>query len=473
MSSSADRSCLAIVLAAGEGKRMKSALPKVLHKVAGRSMLANVLASVSAAGAGSVAVIVGPEREDVAEEARGNLDSTEIFVQRERLGTAHAVLAARAAIARGYDDILVVFADTPLVRPETFAALRTALAGGASVATLGFEAADPTGYGRLLREGEELVGIVEEKDATPEQRKVRLSNAGLMALAGKDALAILDAIGCDNAQKEYYLTDSVAAARAAGLRSTFVMAPESEVLGVNDRVQLAVAEALMQQRLRENAMREGATLIAPETVFFSYDTRIGRDVLIEPNVFFGPGVSVEDGATVRAFSHLEQANVGPSASAGPFARLRPGARLGEKAKVGNFVEIKAAEIGPGAAVSHLTYIGDAKIGAKANIGAGTITCNYDGYFKYVTEVGAGAFIGSNSSLVAPVKVGEGAYVGSGSVITGDVPADALAVARGRQTDKPGWAAKFRNMRQAAKEKADKEKASKNKAAGETADKEKA
>lgn len=445
------RSCLAIVLAAGEGKRMQSAMPKVLHPIAGRSMLGHVLAAAGSAGADAIAVVVGPDRDDVATEARNQSAGTDIFVQTERLGTAHAVLAARAALARGYDDILIIFADTPLIRPETFGRMRAALAAGAAVAVLGFETARPDGYGRLLTQGSELAAIREHKDASEEERKVGLCNAGLMAISGARVLALLDAIGNDNAQKEYYLTDAVALARGQGGHAVAVLAPEMEVMGVNDRVQLSHAEVAMQQRLREAAMRNGATLLAPETVHFSFDTKLGRDVTVEPNVFFGTGVSVADGATIRASSHLEQASVGPHASVGPFARLRPGARLEEKAKVGNFVEIKAAEIGAGAAVSHLTYIGDASVGAKANIGAGTITCNYDGFGKYRTEIGEGAFVGSNSSLVAPVSIGAGAYVGSGSVITKDVAPDALAVARGQQVDKAGWAARFRERMQRIRE----------------------
>ena len=443
MTSQSARTCLAIVLAAGEGKRMLSALPKVLHRVAGRSMVGHVMASVRAAGADAIAVVVGPGRDDVAQEARSTVPGAEIYTQTERLGTAHAVLAAEASIARGYDDILVVFADTPLVRPETFAMMRQALAAGASVAALGFEAASPHGYGRLLSEGGELVAIREDKDATDEERKVTLCNAGLMALGGAQALAVLKAIGNDNAQKEYYLTDAVAGARAMGGKAVTVTASESEVLGVNDRVQLAAAEAVLQGRLRESAMRGGATLLAPDTVYFSHDTVLGRDVLIEPNVFFGPSVTIADNVVIKASSHLENATVGEGASVGPFARLRPGASLETNAKVGNFVEIKAARIGAGAAVSHLTYIGDADVGEKANIGAGTITCNYDGFRKYRTEIGAGAFIGSNSSLVAPVRIGAGAIVAAGSVVTREVAADALAVARGRQDEKPQWASRFR------------------------------
>jgi bifunctional UDP-N-acetylglucosamine pyrophosphorylase/glucosamine-1-phosphate N-acetyltransferase len=403
-------------------------------------MLSHVLA---AAGGDSVAAVVGPDREDVAARARMDTPGADVFVQSQRLGTAHAVLAAREAIARGYDDLLVVFADTPLVRSQSLLALRAALADGASVAAMGFEARDPNGYGRLLLRGDSLEAIREQKDANADELSVKACNAGIMALDGRRALELLDSIGSDNAQNEFYLTDAVKAARERGLRCVAVMAPEEDAMGVNDRVQLAAAEAVMQRRLRESAMRAGATMIAPETVFMSFDTQIGRDVLIEPHVVFGPGVILEDGCVVHAFSHLESAKVGAGANVGPFARLRPGANLGQGAKVGNFVEIKASDLGPGAKVSHLSYIGDASIGADANIGAGTITCNYDGFGKFRTNIGAGAFVGSNTSLVAPVSVGAGAYVGSGSVITQDVPPDSLAVARGRQADKPGWAAAFR------------------------------
>jgi bifunctional UDP-N-acetylglucosamine pyrophosphorylase/glucosamine-1-phosphate N-acetyltransferase len=437
------RNCLAIVLAAGEGTRMKSAQPKVLHEVGGQPMLAHVLDAVGGAGAHSVAVVVGPGRDEVAAAARKVAPAAQIFVQQERLGTAHAVLAAKAALAAGADDVLVLFADTPLVTPATLSRLRGALADGAALAALGFEPADATGYGRLLVVKGELVAIREHKDASEDERRVGLCNAGLMALSGQHALALLEAIGNDNVQKEFYLTDAVEAARKAGLKAVHVLASAHEVMGVNDRVQLAAAEAVFQSRKREQAMREGATLIAPETVFFSHDTKIGRDVLIEPNVIFARGCTIEDGAVIHGFSHLEGAHVRSGASVGPFARLRPGTDLGRGAKVGNFVEIKSAQVGEGAKISHLTYIGDASIGAEANIGAGTITCNYDGFNKFRTEIGAGAFVGSNSSLVAPVKIGEGAYIGSGSVITQDVPAGSLALARALQSEKPGWAARFR------------------------------
>ena len=334
---------------------------------------------------------------------------------------------------------------------EGFSALLfEALAAGAGVAALGFEAADPFGYGRLLQDsGGRLAAIREEKDASANERAIRLCNAGLMAIDGRRAFELLARIGNDNAKREYYLTDIVELARADGLETRVVVADETEVLGVNDRIQLAQAEAVLQTRLRRAAMAAGTTLVAPETVFLAHDTVLGRDVVIEPHVVFGPGVTVADGAMIHSFSHLEGARVGAGATIGPYARLRPGAALAEKAKVGNFVEIKNACVAAGAKVNHLTYIGDADIGPNANIGAGTITCNYDGFFKYRTVIGENAFIGSNSALVAPVTVGAGAYVGSGSVVTKDVPADSLAVARGRQIEKGGWAQAFRAA-QAAK-----------------------
>ena len=437
------RRSLTIVLAAGEGARMRSNRPKVLHEIAGRTMLAHVLAAVQEAGAGEIAVVVGPERNVVAAEAMKAAPGASVFVQEERRGTAHAVLAAREAIERGCDGILVTYADTPLLRCATLSAMRAMLAEGADLIALGFAPADPTGYGRLIERDGRLVAIREDKDATADERAARLCNAGPIAFGGDEALSMLEAVRPHNAQNEYYLTDLVEIANARGRVARTLEADEIEVLGVNDRTQLAAAEAAMQARLRRRAMIEGATLVAPETVFLSCDTQIGRDVLIEPHVFIGPGVRIEDGAVVHAFSHLRDARIGAGAEIGPFARLRPGADIAEKAKVGNFVEVKKAVIEAGAKVNHLSYIGDARVGAKANIGAGAITCNYDGFGKYKTDIGAGAFIGSNSSLVAPVKIGDGAYVGSGSVITKDVEADALAVGRGRQEARAGWAKAFR------------------------------
>jgi bifunctional UDP-N-acetylglucosamine pyrophosphorylase/glucosamine-1-phosphate N-acetyltransferase len=406
-------------------------------------MLAHVLTAVRRAGAGDVAVVVGPDRDDVAAEALRAAPGAQVFVQRERLGTAHAVLAARDAIERGYDDILVTYADIPLLRGETLGAMRAGLAEGAALVALGFEPLNPAGYGRLIERGGRLVAIREDKDASAEEKAARLCNAGPLAFGGAEALALLEAVAPDNVQREYYLTDLVEIANARGLMARTLEAHETEVMGVNDRAQLAVAEKEMQARLRRRAMLDGATLVAPETVFLSFDTRIGRDVTIEPHVVIGAGVAIADGAVIHAFSHLEGARVATGASVGPFARLRPGADIAERAKVGNFVEIKKAAIEAGAKVNHLSYIGDARVGANANIGAGTITCNYDGFSKFKTDIGAGAFIGSNSALVAPVTIGDGAYVGSGSVVTKNVEPDALAVARGRQEARPGWAKAFR------------------------------
>jgi bifunctional UDP-N-acetylglucosamine pyrophosphorylase/glucosamine-1-phosphate N-acetyltransferase len=431
----------AIVLAAGEGTRMASGKAKVLHRIGGRSLIAHVLEAVREAGAGRVAVVVGPDREDVALEVRRVAPRAEIFVQRERRGTGHAVLAARAAVERG-DDLLVVFGDTPLLRPATLSALADA-AKGAAVAVLGFRPADPTGYGRLIIEGNELLAIREERDASEAEKKIRLCNAGAMAFSGAHALKLLERIKDDNAKREFYLTDAVALARAAKLKVVVREATEEEVMGVNDKSQLAGAEAGLQARLRESAMKAGASLLAPDTVHLASDTKLGRDVVVEPYVVFGPGVVVEEGAVIRSFSHLEGAHVGAGASVGPFARLRPGTKLGAGAKIGNFVETKAAEFGAGAKANHLAYVGDASVGAEANVGAGTITCNYDGFEKHRTEIGKRAFIGSNSALVAPVKIGDGAYIASGSVITGNVPADGLGVARGRQVNKEGWAKDLR------------------------------
>jgi bifunctional UDP-N-acetylglucosamine pyrophosphorylase/glucosamine-1-phosphate N-acetyltransferase len=423
---------------------MRSARPKVLHAIAGCSLLNHVLDAVRQAGGTMTAVVVGVGADAVAAEAKRILPNAEIFVQAERRGTAHAVLAAKAAIARVPDDVLVIFGDTPLIRPQTLTRIREALAKGAAVVVLGFRPRDPTGYGRLVVEGGELVAIREEVDASAAERAITLCNGGLMAFAGPTALEILERIGNDNRKGEYYLTDAVAIARGMGRsRATVIETEEDDVRGINTNTQLAETAAVLQQRLRNAAMEGGVTLVAPETVFLASDTKFGREVVVEPFVVFGPGVTVEDNAVIRSFSHLERAHVGKGASVGPFARLRPGAHLQEDVHVGNFVEIKEAVIEAGAKANHLSYIGDATVGAGANVGAGTITCNYDGVAKHRTEIGKHAFIGSNSALVAPVKIGDGAYVGSGSVITDDVPAAALALARGRQVVKEGWARRLR------------------------------
>ncbi|HEV3185454.1 MAG TPA: bifunctional UDP-N-acetylglucosamine diphosphorylase/glucosamine-1-phosphate N-acetyltransferase GlmU [Xanthobacteraceae bacterium] len=445
------RTCLAIVLAAGEGARMRSLRPKALHAIGGRSLLAHTLDAVKKANA--IAVVVGPGQQAVAAEARAREPTADIFVQTERRGTAHAALAAGEAIARGFDDVLVAFADTPLVQSTTFARLRAAVADGAGVAVLGFRPADPTGYGRLVVAGGKLLAIREERDASDAERAITLCNGGLMAVDGRIALDILQRIGDHNSKREFYLSDAVEIARNRGLDAVALETEEDEVRGINTRAQLAQAEGVLQQRLRAAAMEAGATMVAPETVFLAADTKLGRDVVVEPHVVFGPGVVVEDGAVIRSFSHLEGAHVGKGARVGPFARLRPGTRLGEKTRIGNFVEVKAAVIEAGAKAPHLSYIGDARVGENANIGAGTITCNYDGADKHHTDIGKDAFIGSNSALVAPVAVGEGAYVGSGSVITRDVPAGALAVGRGQQVVKEGWAARLKRKKSLSKKRA--------------------
>jgi bifunctional UDP-N-acetylglucosamine pyrophosphorylase/glucosamine-1-phosphate N-acetyltransferase len=448
-----ERSCLAIVLAAGEGTRMRSARPKVLHAIAGRSLLAHVLDAVAKAGSTITAVVVGAGGDAVAAEARRVVPAAEIFVQAERRGTAHAVLAAKPALARKPDDVLVIFGDTPLIRPQTLTRLREGLAQGAAVVVLGFRPRDPAGYGRLLLEGDELVAVREELDASEAERAIDLCNGGLMAFAGSTALAIIERIGNDNRKGEYYLTDAVAIARSMGLKATVIETEEDDVRGINTNAQLAETEAALQQRLRKAAMEAGVTLVAPETVFLSLDTKFGRDVVVEPFVVFGQGVTVEDNAVIRSFSHLDRAHVGKGALVGPYVRLRPGTRLEEGVHIGNFVEVKEAVIETGAKANHLSYIGDATVGAGSNVGAGTITCNYDGVGKYRTEIGKNAFIGSNSALVAPVKIGDGAYAGSGSVITHDVPPDALAIGRARQANKEGWARRRRELAPAKKKKA--------------------
>ena len=431
---------------------MRASLPKALHRIGGRTLLAHVLTSAKQAGGGDIAVVVGPNHDGVAKEAQAFAPQAKMFVQKERRGTAHAALAARKAIARKPDDILVMFSDTPLVRSETLTKLRAALGNGAAVAVLGFRPASPSGYGRLLTRGDELLAIREDRDASNEERKISLCNGGLMALAGDKALAILDRIGNANAKGEYYLSDAVAIARDMGLKAVAIETGEDDMRGINTKAQLAETEAVLQKRLRAVALDAGVTMTAPDTVFLSADTKFGKDVTIEPNVVFGPGVTVADGATIRAFSHLEGAHVGKGARVGPFARLRPGADLGADVHIGNFVEVKEAKIEAGAKANHLAYIGDAHVGAGANIGAGTITCNYDGAAKHRTDIGKGAFIGSNSSLVAPVKIGDGAYVGSGSVVTKNVPADALTLERAEQTIKPGWAKRLQQIKSLGKKK---------------------
>lgn len=444
------RTCLAIVLAAGESTRMKSSMSKVLHPVAGRPMIAHVVESLVNASITSAALVLGRDADAVKAAAGRNDIELSAFLQTERLGTGHAVLAAKDAIAKGYDDILVVFGDTPLITAAPLLAARKGLADGNDVVVIGFQTADPTGYGRLIVEDGALLAIREQKDATEDERKITYCNGGLMAIKGARALELLGKIGNANAKGEYYLTDIVEIVRAEGGKAIAVEAPETELTGCNNRAELAAIEAIWQKRRRHELMVSGVSMIAPETVFLAFDTQIAQDVLIEPNVVFGPGVIIESGAIIHAFSHLEGAHVGTEATVGPYARLRPGANLGPESKVGNFCEVKKAEIGAGAKVNHLTYIGDAFVGEKTNIGAGTITCNYDGVNKHITRIGANAFIGSNSSLVAPVSIGDGALVASGSVVTQDVPADAVAFGRARQEIKPGRGKILREKYQAEK-----------------------
>ncbi|MDQ6434528.1 bifunctional UDP-N-acetylglucosamine diphosphorylase/glucosamine-1-phosphate N-acetyltransferase GlmU [Mesorhizobium sp. LHD-90] len=432
----ASRSCLSIILAAGEGTRMKSALPKVLHKIAGLPMVAHVARAAEAAGGGDLALVIGHGADEMRKAGAKFAPRAEFFVQDKRLGTAHAVLAARAAIAKGYDDVLVMFGDTPLIEAQALVAAREKLSQGAAVAVLGFRTPNPTGYGRLIEANGRLVAIREEKDCSETERQIDFCNSGLMAIDGRHALRLLEAVGNNNAKGEFYLTDIVGIAAAEGLEVLATEASFDNALGINNRAELAEGEAIWQTRRRREAMLAGVTLVAPETVFFAYDTQIAPDAYVEPNVFFGPGVTIEAGAVIHAFSHIEGAHIGPRVEIGPFARLRPGADLAERAKVGNFCEVKNATVEAGAKVSHLAYVGDARVGANANVGAGVITCNYNGFTKSRTDIGRGAFIGSNSSLVAPVRIGDGANVAAGSVITEDVPADALAFGRARQKTLP-------------------------------------
>lgn len=441
----------AIILAAGKGTRMKSDLHKVLHPIAGRPMLMHLLDTVDQLAPARKVVVVGSGRDQLEAALAGSAD---LAVQDPQLGTGHAVQQAEAALA-GFDgNVLILYGDVPFVPSHTMQAMidRLNAPDAPAVVVLAFEPEDTLNYGRVICEGDRIVKMVEHKDATDAERACRLCNSGLMAVKAKDLFALLARVGNQNAAGEYYLVDIVNIANADGRHCAMVKTDPFDVAGINSRAELAVMEAQWQQRRRARAMADGATLIAPETVWFSYDTVIGRDVVIEPNVFFGPGVSVADGVTIHGFSHLEGAIIATGAEIGPYARLRPGAVLEENSKVGNFVEVKKARLGKGAKANHLSYLGDADIGAGANIGAGTITCNYDGFFKYKTEIGEGAFIGSNSALVAPVKIGKGAIVGAGSTVTATVADDALALVRPKQEEKPGWAARFRDRMRAKKSK---------------------
>ena len=445
-----------IVLAAGMGTRMKSAIPKVLHAVASRPMVGWALNAAETLSPEHITVVVGPDMDAVTDAVRPH----GCVVQKDRFGTAHAVLAARETLTDFDGDALVLYGDTPLVSKETLRAMMDALRTPPhpAVVVLGFSPEDPGMYGRLIVDGDGgLDAIVEAREASPEQLKVSLCNSGVVAVGGGRILDLLDRVDNDNAKGEYYLTDIVELARADGLACGYIECGAEEVSGVNSRVDLAEIEAVVQQRMRRQAMDDGATLTDPASVHFSFDTQLGRDVVVGPNVFFGPGVRVGDNVDIRSFCHFEGATIADGAIIGPFARLRPGAKIADDAHIGNFVEIKNASIEVGAKVNHLSYIGDARVGTKANIGAGTITCNYDGYFKSHTDIGAGAFIGSNTALVAPVTVGDGATVGAGSVIARDVAADSLAVTRGPLMARDQWAKKFRERRSKEKEAAQKAK----------------
>ncbi|BBU56065.1 bifunctional protein GlmU [Mameliella alba] len=440
-----------IVLAAGKGTRMNSDQPKVLHRIAGAPMLWHALRAGAALAPERTVVVGGHGFDAVAEAARDYDPDLSVVEQAEQLGTGHAVRIALPALEGFEGDVVVLYGDTPFISPDTLEAMRDARATH-DIVVLGFEAADPARYGRLVMEGDDLIKIVEFKDATDEERDITLCNSGVIA-ADKGLLAeMLTKVGNDNASGEYYLTDVPGLARAEGRTATVVRCPEAETLGVNSRTDLAFAEAAFQAAARAELLDLGVTLQAPETVHLAWDTVVGRDAEIEPNVVFGPGVTVESGARIRAFSHLEGCHVSRGAIVGPYARLRPGAELAEDVHVGNFVEVKNAVLHEGVKANHLTYIGDAEIGEKTNIGAGTITCNYDGVFKHRTVIGKRAFIGSDTMLVAPVTIGDGAMTGSGSTITSDVPAGALAIARGKQETKPGLAEKLMNMLRAKKAK---------------------
>jgi bifunctional UDP-N-acetylglucosamine pyrophosphorylase / glucosamine-1-phosphate N-acetyltransferase len=444
-----DKPTAAVILAAGLGTRMKSELPKVMHPLAGRPMIAHLLETVESLGLDKIVVVVGENMESLRDQVAPH----KTVIQKDRLGTAHALLAARASLGDFDGDVLVLFGDSPLISPQTLDRMLAARNDGSDPAAvvLGFRPAVATGYGRLILGSDGLLTkIVEEKDASSDERAVPLCNSGAMAIDGRSLWSLVEEVGNDNAKGEYYLTDIVAMAHRKKRACSVVEGNEEELAGVNSRADLAAMESVVQGRLRLAAMEGGASLRDPETVYFNFDTKLGRDVIVGPNVVFGPGVVVEDGVEIKPFCHLEGAYVETGTTIGPFARLRPGTKVMKGARVGNFVEIKNAILEPGAKVSHLTYIGDAHIGAAANIGAGTITCNYDGFSKFHTEIGAGAFIGSNTALVAPVSVGRDAIVGAGSVITKDVADDTIAVTRAEQKNLAGKAKRLRERQEKRK-----------------------
>ncbi|MDG2296504.1 MAG: bifunctional UDP-N-acetylglucosamine diphosphorylase/glucosamine-1-phosphate N-acetyltransferase GlmU [Paracoccaceae bacterium] len=442
-----------VILAAGQGTRMNSDLPKVLHPVAGAALLQHAMASAAPLEPERTVIVAGHGADQVRTCAQDHTPEAKIVLQQEQLGTAHAVLQARTELQDFDGNLLVLYGDTPFIGPETLAKM-TAARATADLVVLGFNAADPGRYGRLITQGDSLKRIVEFKDASAEERAIKLCNSGVMLAKASGLFALLDQVSNDNAAGEYYLTDCVALAQQSGQSAQVVICNEAETLGVNSRIDLAAAEATFQDRARNDLLENGVTMAAPESVYLSYDTVIGRDATIEQNVVFGPGVTIESGALIRAFSHLEGCHVAEGAVVGPYARLRPGTELAEAAKVGNFVEIKNAEVGEGAKINHLSYVGDATVGAKANLGAGTITCNYDGVMKHRTDIGAGAFIGSNTMLVAPVRIGAQAMTGSGSVITEDVAEGDLALARAKQVNKTGLAIKLFDLFKKRKAKSD-------------------
>jgi len=443
-----------VILAAGKGTRMQSDIPKVLHPIAHAPMLAHAMQTGAALAPARTVIVAGHGAEAVTQAAHEIDDTTKVVLQTEQLGTAHAVAQAQGALD-GFDgDVVVLYADTPFLQPETLQRM-VAARGRYDLVILGFHAADPARYGRLVMQGESLERIVEFKDANEDERAIDFCNSGLMACDAALLFDLVAGVGNENASGEYYLTDIVELARARGLQVTAVSCDESETMGVNSRADLAAADAVFQTRARAELLELGVTLMAPETVYLAHDTVIGRDTVIEPNVVFGPGTTVESGALIRAFSHLEGCHVSRGAIVGPYARLRPGAELAEDVRVGNFVEVKNAQVEAGAKINHLSYVGDATVGPKANIGAGTITCNYDGVMKHHTQIGAGAFVGSNTMLVAPVSIGAGAITASGSVITRNVPDDALAITRATQDVKPGRARKLFDLLKARKAKRDK------------------
>lgn len=433
-----------VILAAGRSTRMKSSLPKALHPIAGRPMLGHVLTTVGSLDNTRTVLVLAPGMDDVARYAKSVAPGLDVATQEKPLGTGNAVRAAEAFVPPHDGVVLVIFGDTPLVRGQTLSDMIGACRPDTPIVVLGFEASDPTPYGRLVLNADgSLARIVERKDASVEELTITLCNGGAMAVRAEHLFRLLSRVTNENASGEYYLPDVVKLGRAEGLGCTVIRAPEEDIQGVNSRAELAAVEAVLQRRLRKRAMDAGVTLADPETVYLSADTIFGQDITIGQNVVIGSGVEIANGVTIKPFCHIEGGRIEEGAQIGPFARIRPGSEIGRDVHIGNFVETKKAKIEAGAKINHLSYIGDARVGAKANIGAGTITCNYDGFNKHFTDIGAGAFIGSNSSLVAPVKIGDGAYTGSGSVITKDVAADALAVERSKQFEKPGWAAAFR------------------------------